>query len=376
MTTKSSKVSLSIFNQHSILNLPKRFTVLEAAIFQKMVEELLQQAQPPQTIVLNFSQTKMIDSTGLGALVMIYKAAIKQETKLILESVQPSVMALFSMTGLIDILNINSATVCSGEEQPETKPTQKTEITTRFLEIAISNEFETKNLADILQIQQRLQSKFKSINIQLVDAKEGIIKLFFEGLEEDWEQLTTLIQSGEVTEVLSKTIENVKLIDSETEARELRNKLDTRNSFVREIKSQNLEGRYLERVKLRLSELRGIFLKQANLRNADLSGADLNGANLKYADLNNARLVQTNLTYSQLNSATLIGANLIGADLSNAQLLAANLTDADLSGAKVENTRFGYNFGISRSLQQDLIARGAIFEDYSLCDQIEILTSV
>ncbi len=113
MTTKSSKVSLSIFNQHSILNLPKRFTVLEAAIFQKMVEELLQQAQPPQTIVLNFSQTKMIDSTGLGALVMIYKAAIKQETKLILESVQPSVMALFSMTGLIDILNINSATVCS-----------------------------------------------------------------------------------------------------------------------------------------------------------------------------------------------------------------------------------------------------------------------
>ncbi|MDJ0899064.1 MAG: pentapeptide repeat-containing protein [Xenococcus sp. MO_188.B8] len=318
----------------------------------------------------------MIDSTGLGALVMIYKAAIKQETKLILESVQPPVMALFFMTGLIDILNINSATVCSEEEQPETKPTHKTEITTRFLEIAISNEFETKNLADILQIQQRLQSKFKGINIQLVDAKKGIIKLVFEGLEEDLEQLIILIQSGEVTEVLSKTIENVKLIDSETEARELRNKLDTKNSFVREIKSQNLEGRYLERVKLRLSELRGIFLKQANLRNADLSGADLNGANLKYADLNNARLVQTNLTYSQLNSATLIGANLIGADLSNAQLLAANLTDADLSGAKVENTRFGYNCGISRSLQQDLIARGAIFEDYSLCDQIEILTSV
>ena len=131
MTTQSSDIDsllLSVSNKHPVLNLPERLTVLEAVPFQKMAEELFKREQPPQKIVLNFSQTKFIDSSGLGALISVYKTATKQETELILESVQPAVMAVFSMAGLLDILHINSATEWSEESQPETHPSVRSKI--------------------------------------------------------------------------------------------------------------------------------------------------------------------------------------------------------------------------------------------------------
>ncbi len=75
----------------------------------------------------------------------------------------------------------------------------------------------------------------------------------------------------------------------------------------------------------------------------NFSGAYLNGANLSGAYLN--------------------GANLSGADLCDAYLSGADLSSANLSGANVENAQFGCNLGISESLKQNLIGRGAIFKD-------------
>ncbi len=131
MITSSSTASfssLSLSDKDSAIDLPARLTVLEAVTFKKMAEELLQQDQPPQKMVLNFGQTKFIDSSGLGALISIYKTATKQEIELILESVQPPVMAVFSMAGLLDTLNINSALAWSEEEQPEIHPSVRSKI--------------------------------------------------------------------------------------------------------------------------------------------------------------------------------------------------------------------------------------------------------
>jgi uncharacterized protein YjbI with pentapeptide repeats len=80
------------------------------------------------------------------------------------------------------------------------------------------------------------------------------------------------------------------------------------------------------------------------LSNSDLSCADLSNANLENANLENA----------DLNCA----------DLSGAKLSNANLTNADFSDAIVENAKFNNNLGISSELKQDLINRGAIFEDF------------
>jgi hypothetical protein len=106
-------------------------------------------------------------------------------------------------------------------------------------------------------------------------------------------------------------------------------------------------------------------MPERDLKKVDLSGADLISANLSYASLNDA----------SLNGANLNEADLRGADLKGADLRFSKLSGSNLSGSNVQNTRFGYNRGISVSMKQDLIERGAIFDD-TLGDQSESKISV
>jgi len=157
----------------------------------------------------------------------------------------------------------------------------------------------------------------------------------------------------------------------------------------------NLSRAYLRSAYLIGAYLSGADLSRANLSGADLSrayliGADLSRANLRRADLSGAYLsgaylIRADLSGADLSRAYLIGANLIGADLSraylidadlrSANLIGANLSRANLSETKVEKARFSSNSGISKSMKQDLIKRGAIFED-SPGDRSEVLTNV
>ena len=110
------------------------------------------------------------------------------------------------------------------------------------------------------------------------------------------------------------------------------------------------------------------FLLSTSIKITDNSkrnfiNADLSDTNLKGADLSEANLSNANLKGADLSEANLSNANLKGADLSKANLRGANLNSANLNEALVERTQFGSNMGISDSLKQDLINRGAIFQD-------------
>lgn len=114
---------LSYSQDNPVIRLPKRLTVLEAVTFKQTCSQLLEEVKiPPQQIILDFSQTNFIDSSGIGALVNSLKTAQAKNTELILEQVQPPVMAVLSMTGLIDILKIQSSEKWSESHQPETHP--------------------------------------------------------------------------------------------------------------------------------------------------------------------------------------------------------------------------------------------------------------
>ena len=126
-----------------------------------------------------------------------------------------------------------------------------------------------------------------------------------------------------------------------------------------------LRGANLSGADLRGANLSGADLIRADLRGANLSSADLRGANLRNANLRNANLSSADLRNANLRGVNLSGANLRGVNLSGVYLRGANLRNANLSGAKVENARFVWNKGISDILKQDLIKRGAIFEDTS-----------
>ena len=105
-----------------VVEIPERLTVLEAIVFKETVGHVLQQDISDGQILLDFSKTKFIDSSGIGALVANFKVARANNIELILESVQPPVMATLSMTGLIDVLHIRSSAKWSHKESPETHP--------------------------------------------------------------------------------------------------------------------------------------------------------------------------------------------------------------------------------------------------------------
>lgn len=118
-----------------VVRLPTRLTVLEAVSFKETFDSLLQNNISGKQIILDCSQTMFIDSSGIGALVSNYKSAQKQNIRLVLESVQPSVMAVLSMTGLIDVLQVNSSEQWSDKEQPATHPSVRSWLK-RSLDIA------------------------------------------------------------------------------------------------------------------------------------------------------------------------------------------------------------------------------------------------
>jgi anti-anti-sigma factor len=119
-----------------VVELPERLTILEAVSFKQAVSQLLHSdnANSHQQIILNFSKTRFIDSSGIGALVATLKSAQANNIKIVLESVQPPVMATLSMTGLVDILNIKSSEKWSSKESPETHPSVRS-ITKRMIDI-------------------------------------------------------------------------------------------------------------------------------------------------------------------------------------------------------------------------------------------------
>ena len=124
MINQPSEAQFPLSQQYNqpVVQLPSRLTVLEAVSFKETFDNLLRNNPSDKQIILDCSQTMFIDSSGIGALVSNYKSAKKQNVQLILESVQPSVMAVLSMTGLIDVLQVNSSEQWSDKEQPATHP--------------------------------------------------------------------------------------------------------------------------------------------------------------------------------------------------------------------------------------------------------------
>ena len=139
--------------------------------------------------------------------------------------------------------------------------------------------------------------------------------------------------------------------------------LDTANLRDANLGGANLNGVDLSGANLHSADLRGADLSSANFRGADLSGANFSGTYFRYVNLGGTILSGADLSDAILSSVDLSDASLRDADLSSANLIGAKLIGTNFSGANVENARFGYNKGISSEMRDDLIRRGAIFED-------------
>jgi anti-anti-sigma factor len=113
VATASSKplpFNTTHFKDTLLVQLPSRFSVVEAVPFRNAFQNWVQQNPSPKKIILDFSETKLIDSSGIGSLLSSLKAARTKDIQLILWSLSPQVKLAFSLAGLDQMFTIEANT--------------------------------------------------------------------------------------------------------------------------------------------------------------------------------------------------------------------------------------------------------------------------
>lgn len=111
--TPADDFPITLSQDTAAMQMPMRLSVLEAVAFKQTFQQILAEDSPPKQVVLNFEQTKFMDSSGVGALVSNFKMIQNLGGELILKNVPPPVMAVLSMTGLDRVLTIEPSTTHS-----------------------------------------------------------------------------------------------------------------------------------------------------------------------------------------------------------------------------------------------------------------------
>jgi anti-anti-sigma factor len=111
MNSQSQLVfSTTIANGVCLIQLPPRLSVIEAVAFKEKCKQLIQGSPAFAQIVLDFSQTTFIDSSGIGVLVSCLKTTKAGRIDLVLWSVQPVVKMALSLAELDKMFRIESET--------------------------------------------------------------------------------------------------------------------------------------------------------------------------------------------------------------------------------------------------------------------------
>lgn len=89
---------------NNVINIPKDFIVDEVATFRVDINKLIEKGE--KNFIFDFSKCDFIDSTGLGALVSIYKKCVEKGGNIKLKSLKPEVEKLFKLTRLDKVFEI------------------------------------------------------------------------------------------------------------------------------------------------------------------------------------------------------------------------------------------------------------------------------
>lgn len=104
--TPEAEFPITFFNETPVVQLPPRLSVLEAVAFKTTCQQFLQNSPVYERLIFDWSKTTFIDSSGIGALVSNVKFSRERDVDLILQNVNPQVMAVLVMTGLDKVLTI------------------------------------------------------------------------------------------------------------------------------------------------------------------------------------------------------------------------------------------------------------------------------
>jgi anti-anti-sigma factor len=91
-----------------VIPMPKELTVVEAVPFRNAVRSLCEAETPVTGILLDFSKTAFLDSSGIGALASSVKMTKNAGIQLAVTNLSPQLQAVLTMTGLDKTLAIES----------------------------------------------------------------------------------------------------------------------------------------------------------------------------------------------------------------------------------------------------------------------------
>lgn len=101
------------------IRMPPRLTILEAVAVKQACYQLLDVHPNSSRLVLDFSPTHFIDSSGVGTLVHLYKLTQDRGIEMVLWAVNPPVEGVLSMTGLDEVFTLHSPSVVEAVSTPE-----------------------------------------------------------------------------------------------------------------------------------------------------------------------------------------------------------------------------------------------------------------
>jgi anti-anti-sigma factor len=90
------------------IKMPKELTVVEAVPFRNAFRAVCESPDKPLTVLLDFSQTSFLDSSGIGSLASSIKMSKAHDIDLRLTGLNPQLRAVLTMTGLDKVLNIDA----------------------------------------------------------------------------------------------------------------------------------------------------------------------------------------------------------------------------------------------------------------------------
>lgn len=94
----------------SVIAVPPTLTVVEAVEFERQVKDCCQQQPPPPFIVIDLSDTIFMDSSGLGSLIISYRACKQRHITLVLRGVREQVRMILTMTDLESLFTFEPST--------------------------------------------------------------------------------------------------------------------------------------------------------------------------------------------------------------------------------------------------------------------------
>ena len=121
-STGDLNFSITYLDNCLVVKLPKRLTLIESNHLKESCSQLITNNQPNQIIILDFSQTPFIDSSGIGSLLNIQMFARAYNQKLILQQVPFIIMAVLEKAGLTEFFQLQPATIASPRQYLATHP--------------------------------------------------------------------------------------------------------------------------------------------------------------------------------------------------------------------------------------------------------------